>query len=54
VEAFKKKLYEHKVKEAISLGEMTVTPLTTVRYEDTDIQREVKFEHIKLFALAGV
>ncbi|MDR3260930.1 MAG: ABC transporter permease [Tannerella sp.] len=56
MEAFKKKLYEHKVKNEmdISLGEMTVTPLTTVRYEDTNIQREVKFEHIKLFALAGV
>jgi ABC-type multidrug transport system fused ATPase/permease subunit len=54
VEAFKQKLYEHTVKEAAHITKMTVTPLTTVRYEDTNIQREVKFEHIKLFAMAGV
>jgi hypothetical protein len=56
VEAFRKKLYGHKVKkeEGISLGEMTIIPLITIRYEDPNIQREVKFEYIKLFVLAGV
>jgi ABC-type multidrug transport system fused ATPase/permease subunit len=54
-EAFGKKLYEHKIeKSGISIEQITICPLTSVRYEDLHIQREVKFEHIKLFALAGV
>jgi ABC-type antimicrobial peptide transport system permease subunit len=56
MESFKKKLYEHENKESKSIlapKNLTITPLTTVRYEDPNIIREVKFQHIILFAVAG-
>ncbi|MDR3252558.1 MAG: ABC transporter permease, partial [Tannerella sp.] len=55
VEAFKQKLFEHKIeKEGAIIQKLTLMPLTSVRYEDPSLEREVKFEHIKLFALAGL
>jgi hypothetical protein len=55
VEAFRKKLYEHTLKtHENTIQKLTITPLTSVRYEDPNIRRDVKFQHIKLFALAGV
>ncbi|GHT62183.1 ABC transporter permease [Bacteroidia bacterium] len=56
VEAFKKKLYEAELKpdEFVTLKEMTLVPLTEVWYKDKNIQREVKFQHIVYFAVAGL
>ncbi|MDR3247138.1 MAG: ABC transporter permease, partial [Prevotellaceae bacterium] len=55
VEVFKKKLYEHTItKDNISIRKLTLTPLTTVHYKDPNVQREVKFQHIILFAVAGL
>jgi ABC-type antimicrobial peptide transport system permease subunit len=51
LEAFKKKLYEHKIRGGIE--KMTLMPLADVHYKDPTIEREVKFQHILLFALAG-
>jgi ABC-type antimicrobial peptide transport system permease subunit len=56
VEAFKKKLHETVLKPAeyVELKEMTLVPLTEVRYKDSNIHREVKFQHIVYFAIAGL
>ncbi|MDR3252137.1 MAG: ABC transporter permease [Tannerella sp.] len=55
VEAFKKKLYELKIEKASYnvIEKMTLMPLTEVHYKDPTVEREVKFQHILLFALAG-
>jgi ABC-type antimicrobial peptide transport system permease subunit len=52
---FKKKLSEHTFQkdEKTILKKMAVTPLTSLCYEDPIIQREVKFQHIIIFAIAG-
>jgi hypothetical protein len=53
-EAFKKKLYEHKIQGGgSSVKNMTLAPITSVRYEDPLVKREVQFKHIIIFALAG-
>ncbi|MDR3252600.1 MAG: ABC transporter permease [Tannerella sp.] len=55
LKAFATKLREHKIKsDQTSIANMTVIPLKSIRYTDPHVNREVKFEHIKLFALAGV
>jgi ABC-type multidrug transport system fused ATPase/permease subunit len=55
VEAFGKKFYEHKIEKSYTtISKLSITPLKSIRYKDLNILREVKFEHIKLFALAGV
>ncbi|MDR1897022.1 MAG: ABC transporter permease [Prevotellaceae bacterium] len=48
VGTFGKKLSEYK-----SPSNMTLTPLTEVRYTDPNIERDVKFQHIIIFSLAG-
>jgi ABC-type lipoprotein release transport system permease subunit len=54
IDAFKQKLYEHEIKsEHVVITKMTLTPLTSVHYEDPNAAREVKFQHIILFAVAG-
>jgi cell division protein FtsX len=54
IAAFKRKLYEHKIQAAEHTAvNITLTPLTSVRYEDPNVLREVKFQHIILFAVAG-
>ncbi|GHT75717.1 ABC transporter permease [Bacteroidia bacterium] len=54
VEVFKKKLYEHNTGEdKCNYREMTIVPLTQVHYLGEDVQREVKFQHILIFAVAG-
>jgi ABC-type antimicrobial peptide transport system permease subunit len=52
LEVFKKKLYEYKFD---NFRNMTVIPLTAVRYKDVSIQRnvKVKFQHLVIFAIAG-
>jgi ABC-type antimicrobial peptide transport system permease subunit len=55
MEAFEKKLNEHNFqqKEFASVKNITLTPLTAVHYKDQNIEREVKFQHIIIFAVAG-
>ena len=61
VDAFKKKLAEFKSEQgsgdgsgARNISDLTLIPLTKMRYKDTDISREVKFQHIVYFAIAGL
>jgi len=57
VEAFKKKLYEHKISYERGREELTnisLVALTDLRTEDPTKVREIKFQHIKLFALMGI
>jgi ABC-type antimicrobial peptide transport system permease subunit len=55
MDALKEKLHEHKIS---GIGGhfaeyMTLVPITSVRYTDVSVRREVKFQHIIIFALAG-
>jgi ABC-type antimicrobial peptide transport system permease subunit len=53
-EAFKKKLYEHEIQRVGAFVEnMTLVPITSVRYKGHTAKREVQFKHIIIFALAG-
>ncbi|MDR1340741.1 MAG: hypothetical protein LBK58_11915 [Prevotellaceae bacterium] len=55
MEAFEKKLYEYDFPQTgfHNIKNISLTSLTSVRYEEADIEREVKFQHIIIFALAG-
>jgi heme/copper-type cytochrome/quinol oxidase subunit 2 len=55
VEAFEKKLDEHKFQNnRLALTKnMVLTPLTEIRYKDENIHRDVRFQYIIIFALAG-
>ena len=46
VTAFEKKLYEY--------NKMIIRPIAKLRYIDPDIQRDVKFQHIVIFAVSGL
>ena len=55
LEAFEMKLYEHKTdEERGNLSQMKIIPLTKTRYLDPDIERQVKFQHILIFAISGL
>ena len=63
IEAFEKKLYEHDLGEGTNIycekintyfKEMTIKPITKLRYTDPKIEREVKFQYILIFALSGL
>jgi hypothetical protein len=56
IETFKKKLYGHTFQrdENNVISKMAVTPLTSLRYENPHIMRDVKFQHIIIFAAAGL
>jgi hypothetical protein len=55
IEVFKKKLYEHEIKQSFThITKINLIPLTTVHYKDTDMQRNVKFRHVLIFALSGL
>jgi len=60
VEAFKKKLHEHKGTYETYPGYhartniISLIPLTKLRAEDPTMKREIKFQHIKLFAWSGI
>ena len=57
IEAFEKKLYEHEIKNDRSIiSKMTIKPLTKLRYTDPsrEMAREVKFQHIVIFAVSGL
>jgi len=58
IETFKQKLYEHKISQGeVNRAEWTHTSLvalTDLRAEDPTMIREIKFQHIQLFAWAGI
>jgi ABC-type lipoprotein release transport system permease subunit len=55
IDAFRKKLYEHAFQDDNGvIQKMTVTSLTALRYKDPYIPREVKFQHIIIFAVSGL
>jgi hypothetical protein len=54
VKAFERKLYEHEVQAYTEIKNMTLSPLISVRYKDLTIERNVPFQHIIIFAVAGL
>jgi ABC-type antimicrobial peptide transport system permease subunit len=54
IAAFKKKLYEHKIKGYDYIMQMSILPLTSVHYKDPNVERDVKFHHIVIFSVAGL
>ena len=55
IEAFEKKLYEHDFSGTTrDFGKLIIKPITKMRYMDTNIKREVKFQHIIIFAVSGL
>ena len=59
IKVFEKKLYEHNFSTSSVRGEryfnkLTMRPLTKLRYIDPDIIREIKFQHIVIFAVSGI
>ena len=55
VEAFEKKLYEHDFSAGGRISRnLTIKPITKIRYLDQNIVREVKFQHIFIFAISGL
>jgi hypothetical protein len=58
VDAFRKKLYEDTIQYGeysyLSITKMTLIPITSVRYTDAEILRNVKFQHIIVFSVAGL
>ena len=54
IEAFEKKLYEHdRGSESYYSKNLTIKPITKMRYTDPKVVREFKFQHILLFAVSG-
>ena len=55
LEAFEKKLYEHHTGEGRgNVSKMTLIPITKLRYTDPNIAKDVKFQHIVIFAVSGL
>ena len=55
IQAFEKKLYEHDVKgNNQNLNKMIMKPITKVRYTDSEIKSDVKFQHIVIFSISGL
>ena len=55
VETFEKKLYESAIADLSGdkSSEMTIKPITKLRYTDPNVEREVPFQHILIFSLLG-
>jgi len=57
INAFEKKLFEHNIVLGSGFGDinkLTMRSITKLRYTDPDIKREVKFQHIVIFAVSGI
>jgi len=55
IESFEKKLYEHETgQEKGNISKLQLKPLTKMRYLDENVMRDVKFQHIVIFALSGL
>jgi hypothetical protein len=54
MEAFERKFNEHKFPETdFTYKDMTLIPLTEMHYKDPKVERNVQFQHIFIFVLAG-
>ena len=54
IETFEKKLYDHETgQERGYINKMKIKPLTKLHYTDPDIERNVQFRHILIFAVSG-
>jgi ABC-type multidrug transport system fused ATPase/permease subunit len=54
VQSFKNKLYQHEINREVVVKKISMIALTSMHYEDLAIDREVEFQHIILFAVAGI
>jgi len=56
IKSFEKKLYEHAIiiNEYNHINKMIMKPVTKLHYTDPDIDREVKFQYILIFAVSGL
>ena len=55
IKDFEKKLYEHETGvERGNISKLSIKPITKIHYLDQNIAREVKFQHILIFALSGL
>ena len=56
IEAFEKKLYDHNIiiSETNTLNKLIIIPITKLRFTDPNIKREIKFQHIMIFAVSGI
>jgi ABC-type antimicrobial peptide transport system permease subunit len=54
MKAFEKKLYGHEVQADTDIKNIMLIPLTSMRYKDINIARDVQFQHIIIFAVAGL
>jgi hypothetical protein len=55
METFRKKLYELEIKKENrnAITKLMLTPLTSMRWKDPYVARDVKFQHIIIFAVSG-
>ncbi|MDR1170356.1 MAG: ABC transporter permease [Prevotellaceae bacterium] len=53
MESFGKKLSEHEVLQRPDIKNMMLTPITSVHYKDPEIKKDIQFQHIIIFAIAG-
>jgi ABC-type antimicrobial peptide transport system permease subunit len=51
---FREKLYADTVQAHVQISNLTVKPLTSVHYTDSNTLRKVKFQHIVVFSVAGL
>jgi len=51
--AFEKKLFEHEIVKERTISKLMIKPLNKMRYSDPGITKEVKFQHLLMFALSG-
>jgi hypothetical protein len=58
IKSFEEKLYELKIENENASGfgneKFTIIPLKSMHYQDPTIERDIQFQYILLFALAGV
>jgi hypothetical protein len=54
IEAFEKKLYEYKYITSSFVKKLIMIPLTKLHYTGPDIERDVKIQHIYIFAVSGL
>jgi ABC-type antimicrobial peptide transport system permease subunit len=56
VKALERKLYEHKIerKDVFRFSKLSIIPLTSIHYKDSNILSNVKFQHIVIFSVAGL
>jgi ABC-type antimicrobial peptide transport system permease subunit len=53
MKTFEKKLYEHEIAQNTNIKNLKLVPITSIHYTDKLIKRNVQFQHIIIFAVAG-